>query len=256
MLRSETLRLKGQRMKLASLKGGRDGRLVVVSDDLAYFAYAGHIATTLQDVLDNWEMLAPKLELLATDLAHGVIPRERFHERDAASPLSRAFGWIADGAIQSAGGFLGPRDPVLASGAAQSGVAVVTGDVPRGTSAADCAGLVRLVGLSLTCGTVTSFSPVFVTPESLGSRWSGGALDGTLNSDVDGQPQSRAETGSLPDFGALVAQAAESAAVCAGTIIGSGSGSGFATTPGQTLRVWVDNDKKHPIFGVIEQRIG
>src|ERR1700759_1619616 len=69
-------------MKLGSLKGGRDGRLVVVSDDLAWCAPAGHIA--------------PHLELLATDLAHGAIPRERFHEREADAPLPRAYQW-ADG---------------------------------------------------------------------------------------------------------------------------------------------------------------
>ena len=35
-------------------------------------------------------------ELLATDLDHGVIPRDRFHEREAAAPLPRAYQW-ADG---------------------------------------------------------------------------------------------------------------------------------------------------------------
>ena len=41
-------------MKLASLKGGRDGRLVVVSRDLSRYADAGHIAATMQAALDNW----------------------------------------------------------------------------------------------------------------------------------------------------------------------------------------------------------
>lgn len=40
-------------MKLASLKHGRDGRLIVVSDDLAYFTDAGHIVQTLQGALDD-----------------------------------------------------------------------------------------------------------------------------------------------------------------------------------------------------------
>ena len=83
-------------MKLASLKGGRDGRLVVVSDDLAYYADAGHIAPTLQAALDDWERTEPLLRLLATDLQHASIPLERFHEREAASPLPRAYQW-ADG---------------------------------------------------------------------------------------------------------------------------------------------------------------
>ena len=65
-------------MKLASLKSGRDGRLVVVSDDLAWYADAGHIAPTLQAALDNWDAIAPSLEALATDLAHEAIPMRRF----------------------------------------------------------------------------------------------------------------------------------------------------------------------------------
>ena len=78
-------------LKLASLKGGRDGRLVVVSDDLAYYADAGHIAPTLQAALDEWERVEPLLRNLATDLEHEAIPRERFHEREAAAPLPRAY---------------------------------------------------------------------------------------------------------------------------------------------------------------------
>ncbi len=70
-------------MKLGSLKDGRDGRLVVVSHDLAWCADASHIAPTMQAALDRWETVAPQLQLLATDLAHEVIPMMRFHERTA-----------------------------------------------------------------------------------------------------------------------------------------------------------------------------
>jgi len=70
-------------MKLGSLKQGRDGRLVVVSGDLAWCADATHLAPTLQAALDDWERVEPQLRLLATDLEHGVIPRDRFHERQA-----------------------------------------------------------------------------------------------------------------------------------------------------------------------------
>ena len=83
-------------MKLGSLKGGRDGRLVVVSRDLAWCADATHIAPTLQAALDDWAKVAPQLALLATDLAHEAIPMMRFHERAAAAPLPRAYQW-ADG---------------------------------------------------------------------------------------------------------------------------------------------------------------
>jgi len=51
-------------MKLASLKHGRDGRLVVVSKDVTRYSSAEHIAPTLQAALDNWDFCAPALEAL------------------------------------------------------------------------------------------------------------------------------------------------------------------------------------------------
>ena len=83
-------------MKLASLKHKRDGRLFVLSNDLAWCADASHIVPTLQAALDDWDRYLPDLQNLATDLAHEAIPRARFHEHDAASPLPRAYQW-ADG---------------------------------------------------------------------------------------------------------------------------------------------------------------
>ncbi|HYJ30966.1 MAG TPA: fumarylacetoacetate hydrolase family protein [Allosphingosinicella sp.] len=166
-------------MKLGSLKGGRDGRLAVVSRDLAWCADATHIAPTLQAALDEWERLAPQLELLATDLEHNVIPRERFHEREALAPLPRAFQW-ADGSayvnhvqlVRQARGAEMPEsfwtDPLMYQGASdemlpprapialadeqwgcdcEAEVVVVTGDVPRGVSREEALGHIRLVGL-------------------------------------------------------------------------------------------------------------
>lgn len=167
-------------MKLASLKHGRDGRLVVVSDDLAWYADAAHIAPTLQAALDDWQRVEPDLRNLATDLAHGAIPRERFHEHDAASPLPRAYQW-ADGSAyvnhvqlvrQARGaempesfwhdplvyqggsdGFLGPRDPIPLADESwgcdlEAEVIVVTGDVPQSVSREEALRLVRLIGLT------------------------------------------------------------------------------------------------------------
>jgi fumarylacetoacetate (FAA) hydrolase len=166
-------------MKLASLKSGRDGRLVVVSRDLHWYADATHIAPTLQAALDDWKQLAPKLELLATDLEHEAIPRERFHERDAAAPLPRAYQW-ADGSayvnhvelVRKARGaempesfwtdplmyqgasdsFLAPRDPIPLKdeswGCDMEGeVCIVTGDVPMGADRESCLAAIRLIGL-------------------------------------------------------------------------------------------------------------
>lgn len=166
-------------MKLASLKSGRDGQLVVVSDDLAWYADASHIAPTMQYALDNWEQVALSLAALATDLAHEVIPMMRFHERLADAPLPRAYQW-ADGSayvnhvalVRQARGaelpdsfwhdplmyqggsdhFIAPRDPIMLADEAwgcdfEAEIVVVTGDVPQGVSAADALQHVRLVGL-------------------------------------------------------------------------------------------------------------
>ena len=166
-------------MKLGSLKGGRDGRLVVVSQDLAWCADATHIAPTLQAALDNWTYVAPQLQLLSTDLAHEAIPMMRFHERSAAAPLPRAYQW-ADGSayvnhvqlvLQARGAempvsvwtdplmyqgasdeMLGPRDPIPLADESwgcdlEAEVIVVTGDVPRGVSREQALEHILLVGL-------------------------------------------------------------------------------------------------------------
>ena len=165
-------------MKLASLKHGRDGRLVLVSNDLAWFTDAFLIAPTLQAALDDWERVEPDLRALAESLEHGGVPRGRFHEREAASPLPRAYQW-ADGSAyvnhvalvrQARGaempdsfwtdplmyqggsdGFLSPRDPILADENwgcdLEAEVVVVTGDVPQGVTREEALDHIRLIGL-------------------------------------------------------------------------------------------------------------
>ena len=166
-------------MKLGTLPGGRDGRLAVVSGDLAWCADASHIASALQAALDDWERLAPQLQLLATDLEHGAIPRDRFHEREALAPLPRAYQW-ADGSayvnhvqlVRKARGAEMPEtfwtDPLMYQGASdemlpprspipladeewgcdlEAEVVVVTGDVPRGVTREQALEHILLVGL-------------------------------------------------------------------------------------------------------------
>jgi len=59
-------------MKLATLKtGGRDGKLIVVSQDLKYAVAASEVAPNLQTVLDDWPTKAPKLTQLSTVLNAG-----------------------------------------------------------------------------------------------------------------------------------------------------------------------------------------
>ena len=109
-------------MKLATLRdGGRDGRLVVVSRDVTRCSDARHIAPTLQAALDDWDRVAPHLDLIARGVESGGQPTQRFHERDAHSPLPRAYQW-AEAAADPAGdltirqrasdSFLDPRAPI------------------------------------------------------------------------------------------------------------------------------------------------
>lgn len=166
-------------MKLASLKHGRDGRLVVVSNDLAWYADASHLVPTLQAALDDWDRMAPYLEVLSRDLEHAAIPRERFHEHDAAAPLPRAYQW-ADGSVyvnhvelvrkargaelpdsfwtdplMYQGGsddLMGARDDILLKDEAwgcdlEAEIVVVTGDVPQGVTPEEAQGHIRLIGL-------------------------------------------------------------------------------------------------------------
>ncbi|WAC59546.1 fumarylacetoacetate hydrolase family protein [Brevundimonas sp. SL130] len=166
-------------MKLASLKHGRDGRLVVVSQDLHWFTDAFLIAPTLQAALDDWDRCGPRLLALAESLEHEAVPRGRFHERDAAPPLPRAYQW-ADGSayvnhvelvrrargaempasfwtdpLMYQGGsdsFLAPRDPIPLADPAwgcdlEAEIVVVVGDVPQGATRDEALAAVRLVGL-------------------------------------------------------------------------------------------------------------
>ncbi len=166
-------------MKLASLKSGRDGRLVVVSNDLAWCAAPPPMWATLQSALDDWTRAEPILRGVAESLAHDAVPHSRFHERDAAAPLPRAYQW-ADGSayvnhvelVRNARGaelpaslrtdplmyqggsdnFLAPRDPIAFHDASwgldfEAEVVVVTGDVPQGATRQQAIAAIRLVGL-------------------------------------------------------------------------------------------------------------
>ena len=75
-------------MKLASLKGGRDGRLVVVSDDLAWCCDTRPVVSTLQEALDDWDRYGPQLEALAESLADSDPATEHLESQNkAAAPL-------------------------------------------------------------------------------------------------------------------------------------------------------------------------
>lgn len=92
-------------MKLATLKNGRaDGRLVVVSRDMAQAVDAAPIAATLQEAIERWDECEPALRALAEHLergdCHGAFP---FEPRQAMAPLPRAYQWCDGSAFMSHG---------------------------------------------------------------------------------------------------------------------------------------------------------
>src|SRR3954467_10959020 len=77
-------------MKLASLKGGRDGRLMVVSRDLTRCADASGVAPTMQAAIDDWVVIAPKLRGIAEALEIGRTAGAPFDQAQCAPRLPRA----------------------------------------------------------------------------------------------------------------------------------------------------------------------
>ncbi len=265
-------------MKLATLKNAtRDGSLHVVSGDLARSVAVPEIAATLQLALDNWEALAPRLAQVYARLNAGDAPgAQPFEQHLCHSPLPRAYQW-ADGSayinhvelvrrargadvpasfytdpLMYQGGsdaFVGPHDAIYANSEAwgidlEAEVAVITGDVPMGASALDCAGAIRLVMLvndvslrnlipnELAKGfgffqskAASAFSPVCVTPDELDGAWLDSKLHLPLCVQVNGAEFGKPNAGvdMTFNFAQLVAHAAHTRELCAGTIIGSGT---------------------------------
>jgi fumarylacetoacetate (FAA) hydrolase len=263
-------------MKLASLRHGRDGKLVVVSDDLAWCTEAGPEVPTLQSALDDWTRAAPRLKALSDGVNAGSVLRQRFHEREAASPLPRAYQW-ADGSayvnhvelVRKARGakmpesfwtdplmyqggsdaFLGPREAIPLKDEAwgcdcEAEVAVIVDDVEMGIDAKAARERIRLVMLvndvslrNLIPGELekgfgffqskpaSAFSPVAVTPDALGEAWKDAKLHLPMYVALNGKPFGQANAGvdMTFDFGQLIAHAAKSRELAAGTIIGSGT---------------------------------
>lgn len=165
-------------MKLASLKSGRDGRLVVVRGDLTRCVAADGIAATLQDALDDWARAAPALAALAARLEAGTVAAAQpFDAHACAAPLPRAHHWVDGSAyvnhvelVRKARGaelpasywtdplvyqggsddFLGPTDDAPFASEdhgidLEAEVAVIVDDVPIGCTAEAAAGRIRLL---------------------------------------------------------------------------------------------------------------
>ena len=204
-------------------------------------------------------------------------------------------------------GFLGPRDPVAVVSEEygidfESEVIVVTDDVPMAVTAEKAEAHIQLIGLIndvslrnlipaelakgfgfLQSKPRSTLSPVLVTPDELGDRWQDSklslALHSTLNGEFFGEPEAGVDM--QFNFARLVAHAARTRPLTAGTIVGSGTIANQDTTKGasclaeirmleiiangkpatsfmkfgDTIRIEMFDLEGNSIFGAIEQKI-
>ncbi|MGB5290420.1 MAG: fumarylacetoacetate hydrolase family protein [Lysobacterales bacterium] len=146
-------------------------------------------------------------------------------------------------------GFLGPRDPVPVVSEDygidfESEIIVVTDDVPMAVTADNAEAHIQLIGLindvslrNLIPGELakgfgflqskprSALSPVLVTPDELGEQWQDSKLSlplhSTLNGEFFGEPEAGVDM--QFNFAQLVAHAAKTRPLTAGTIVGSGT---------------------------------
>jgi len=214
--------------------------------------------------------------------------------------------------------FLGPREPIPLGDEAwgcdlEAEIAVITGDVEQGVSRDEALQAIRLVCLvndvslrNLIPGELakgfgfvqskphSALSPAAVAPDALGDRWRDGKLHGALQVSINGQLFGQADAGEdmTFDFGTLVAHAAKTRPLAAGSVIGSGTvsnrdagggpgkpvgegGLGYSCIAevrtvetilrgkpqteflkhGDTVRIEMLDERHHSIFGAIEQTV-
>lgn len=264
-------------MRLATLRdGSRDGALVVVDRAAKRCAHAGAVAPSLQRALDDWTRCEPLLRDLEARLERGDVEARPLLADALAAPLPRAYEWIDGSAYLShvalvrkargaeppeelksdplvyqggSGVLLGPRDPLPLPDPAfgldfEGEIAVVLGDVPRGTSAAGAAAHVRLLTLAndvtyrglvpaelkkgfgfFVSKPATAFAPFAVTPDEVGGAYREGRAFLRLSCTYNGAVVGDLETGPEMHFSFLdlIAHVTRTRALTAGTILGSGT---------------------------------
>jgi fumarylacetoacetate (FAA) hydrolase len=203
--------------------------------------------------------------------------------------------------------FMAATDPIMAVSEdlgidLEAEVVVVTTDVPLGTPADRALEHVALVGLVndvtlrnlvidelakgfgfLQSKPASALSPVLVTPDELGNHWHDGKLHLPLEVSLNGRRLGAPQAGEDMQFhfGQLIAHAARTRRLVAGTVIGSGTVSnrdesvgvcclaeqrvreqlkhGKAVTPflrqGDLVRIEMHDGEGRNVFGAIEQAV-
>lgn len=263
-------------MKLATLRGQRDGTLLVVSRDLRHAAKATGIAATLLEAIEQWSQVGPQLQARYEALNAGrAADAFAFDASLCAAPLPRSPQWCDGSAFLNHGrlmerafnmppipefdtvpvmyqgasdDFLGPTDDVPLPDE-RDGIdfegefGVIVDAVPMGVSATDAVKHIRcLVQINdwslrgfgpremksgfgfLQAKPSTGFAPVAVTPDELGNGWRDGRVHLSLHVEWNGQWFGHPRGGEMNfGFGELIAHAARTRRLSAGTIVGSGT---------------------------------
>lgn len=272
-------------MKFATLQDHTiDGRLLIVSRDLARCVEAGDTVPTLLHALQNWSAVEAALRERYDALNAGAIEGRPFDPRDCAAPLPRSPQWCDGSAflnhanlMERAFGtppipdlqtiplmyqgasddFLGPHAdiplPSEADGIDFEGeFGAIVDAVPMGSSpraALDCVRLLvqlndwslRALGPRemrtgfgfLQAKPSTSFAPVAITPDELGGDWRDGRVQLELHVEWNGEHFGHPHGGEMQfSFGQLIAHAARTRRLSAGTIIGTGTVSNTSRAAG------------------------
>ena len=265
-------------LRLATLRdGSRDGSLALVDAALLRCMPVPGIARTLQAALDDWAAIAPRLahELQRLD-DDGWQHAQAFDAAACMAPLPRAFQWADASCYRNharlmyqwrkepippryeeeplvyQGGsdvMLGPCEPLVATDEAhnidlEAEIAVITTDVPMGTSADDAVNHIALVVLlndvslralippELSRGfgfyqskPATHFAPVAVTPAALGGAWRDATLHLPVTIHVNGECFGAPNAGEelVFHFGQVIAHLVQTRSLCAGSIVGAGT---------------------------------
>lgn len=265
-------------LRLATRRNGtRDGELMLISPSGLRWAVAGAPAKSLQSLLDEWDLRAPELERRRRTLdASGWSDALAFDASQCMAPLPRAYQWAdasvyrnharliyqwrkepippryEDEPLVYQGGsdvMLGAEEPIVAIDEAhlidlEAEVAVITKDVPMGTSAAQAGDLIALVVLlndvslrGLIPGELakgfgfyqskpaTSFAPIALTPAALGIAWQDSMLDLRVRIEINaqrfGEPHANSEV--VFNFAQIISHLARTRSLAAGSIVGAGT---------------------------------
>ena len=257
-------------MKVATIKTEHpDGQLVVVSDDLTEWQAAK--AGKLQAMLDGHSAdgSGPTRSFDASTCSSPLPRAYQFLDgsayvnhvalvRQARGAVMPEHFWTDPLMYQgTSDGFLGPNEAIRGEEAwgidFEGEIAVITGAVQRSASREEALEAVRFVMLlndvslrNLIPGELakgfgfvqskpaSACSPVAVSPDVL-PGWRDGKLHGVLRVDLNDEPFGRADAGvdMTFDFGTLIAHAAKTRDLAAGTIIGSGTVSNRDASGGQ-----------------------